>query len=192
MLLALTVVAFLIALSLYRPLAAMLLWLLLAPYSRHVSLDIALGAGIPDLSLTRLMAGWLVVLLIAQARAGSAASTGCPPPTWYTSSSPSPCFSDAPASLGQLRGVPGRVQRLRGAFHRPLSDAPTGAQPAGPALGGADHGCDGGGVRLPGHARADYGRGVVQRQGVDALQRQLSQGDQPDGQPRRPWVSARP
>lgn len=67
LLLPLAAVAFLIALSLYRPLAAMLLWLLLAPYSRHIPLDISLGAGVPDLSLTRLMAGWLLLLLIAQA-----------------------------------------------------------------------------------------------------------------------------
>lgn len=66
----LATVAFLVALSLYRPLAAMLLWLLLAPYSRHIPLDIALGAGVPDLSLTRLMAGWLLLLLIAQAARG--------------------------------------------------------------------------------------------------------------------------
>jgi O-antigen ligase len=70
LLLALAAVAFLVALSLYQPLAAMLLWLLLAPYSRHSALDISLGAGVPDLSLTRLMAGWLLVLLIAQAARG--------------------------------------------------------------------------------------------------------------------------
>ena len=43
----------LIVVSLYSPLAALLLWLVLMPYSRHIPLDLSLGAGIPDLSLTR-------------------------------------------------------------------------------------------------------------------------------------------
>ncbi|MEA3336541.1 MAG: O-antigen ligase family protein [Chloroflexota bacterium] len=56
--------------GLFSPLAALLLWLLLAPYSSHIPLDISLGAGIPDLSLTRFMAGFLLLLVLAQAARG--------------------------------------------------------------------------------------------------------------------------
>jgi O-antigen ligase len=69
-LLPLSGMALMVAISLYSPLAALLLWLVLAPYSVHIPLDISLGAGIPDLSLTRLMTGWLLVLIVAQAARG--------------------------------------------------------------------------------------------------------------------------
>ena len=57
-------------LSLINPLAALLLWLVLAPYSRHIPLDLSLGSGIPDLSLTRLMAGGMTLLVLLQAALG--------------------------------------------------------------------------------------------------------------------------
>lgn len=60
----------LVVLSLTSPLAALLLWLVLAPYSRHIPLDLSLGAGIPDMSLTRLMAGALALLVLVQAALG--------------------------------------------------------------------------------------------------------------------------
>ena len=58
------------ALSLYSPLAGLLAWIFLAPYSQHIALDLRLGAGIPDLSLSRLMAGFLTLLIISQAALG--------------------------------------------------------------------------------------------------------------------------
>ena len=60
----------LIVVSLYSPLAALLLWLVLAPYSRLIPLDLSLGAGVPDLSLTRLMAVALTLLVLIQAALG--------------------------------------------------------------------------------------------------------------------------
>ena len=60
----------LIVVSLYSPLAALLLWLVLAPYSRHIPLDLSLGAGVPDFSLTRLMAGAMTLLVLIQAALG--------------------------------------------------------------------------------------------------------------------------
>ena len=60
----------LIVVSLYSPLAALLLWLVLAPYSRLIPLDLSLGAGVPDLSLTRLMAGVMTLLVLIQAALG--------------------------------------------------------------------------------------------------------------------------
>lgn len=60
----------LVALSLYSPLAGFLAWIVLAPYSQHLSLDLRLGAGIPDLSLSRMMAGFLPLLLLTQAALG--------------------------------------------------------------------------------------------------------------------------
>jgi len=56
--------------SVRSPLAGLLLTLLLAPYSRFIPLDLDLGAGIPALSLTRLMAAFLLVLLLYQAVRG--------------------------------------------------------------------------------------------------------------------------
>lgn len=70
LLLPLAGLALLALISLYDPLAALLAWLLLAPFSSHIPLDISLGEGIPDLSLTRLMAGLLLVLLAGQAVRG--------------------------------------------------------------------------------------------------------------------------
>ena len=60
----------LIALSLYSPLAGFLAWIALAPYSQHLALDLRLGAGIPDLSLSRMLAGFLLLLVITQAALG--------------------------------------------------------------------------------------------------------------------------
>jgi hypothetical protein len=60
----------LVVVSLYSPLAALLLWLVLAPYSKHIPLDLSLGAGIPDMSLTRLMAGFMTLLILVQAALG--------------------------------------------------------------------------------------------------------------------------
>lgn len=56
--------------SIRSPLAGMLLTLVLAPYSRHIPLDLDLGAGIPALSLPRLMGGFLLLLLLYQAVRG--------------------------------------------------------------------------------------------------------------------------
>ena len=60
----------LLVVGLANPLAALLLWLVLAPYSAHIPLDISLGSGIPDLSLTRLMTAGLPLLLLTLALAG--------------------------------------------------------------------------------------------------------------------------
>ena len=60
----------LIALSLYSPLAGFLAWIALTPYSQHIALDLHLGSGIPDLSLSRMMAGFLLLLVITQAALG--------------------------------------------------------------------------------------------------------------------------
>ncbi len=43
-----------------------LAWMILAPYARFIYLDIKLGRGIPDLGLTRLCAGFLTLILLAQ------------------------------------------------------------------------------------------------------------------------------
>lgn len=62
--------ALLVVLSVYNPLATMVLWLVLAPYSKHIPLDFHLAAGVPDITLTRLMVGWLLLLVVAQAVRG--------------------------------------------------------------------------------------------------------------------------
>ncbi len=43
-----------------------LVWMILAPYARFFYLDLKLGRGIPDLGLTRLCAGVLTLILMAQ------------------------------------------------------------------------------------------------------------------------------
>jgi hypothetical protein len=63
-------ISMLMVLSVHSPLAGLLSTLLLAPYSRFIPLDLDFGAGIPALSLTRLMAGCLVLLLLYQAARG--------------------------------------------------------------------------------------------------------------------------
>ena len=60
----------LIALSLYSPLAGFLAWIALAPYSQHIALDLRLGAGIPDLSLSRMLGAFLLLLVITRAALG--------------------------------------------------------------------------------------------------------------------------
>ncbi|MDW8316995.1 MAG: O-antigen ligase family protein [Anaerolineae bacterium] len=62
--------AFLVALSLHRPVAAVALWLLAAPYSRYAGLDFSFGAGVPDVTLTRWFVAWLMLLLAVQAARG--------------------------------------------------------------------------------------------------------------------------
>ena len=42
-------------------------WIAISPFAPFLNLDIHLGEAIPDLALTRLAAGWAVVLLVAQA-----------------------------------------------------------------------------------------------------------------------------
>jgi O-antigen ligase len=54
----------------HSPLAGLLLTLLLAPYSRFIPLDLDFGAGVPALSLPRLMAAFLLLLLLYQAVRG--------------------------------------------------------------------------------------------------------------------------
>mgnify|MGYP001199911325 FL=1 len=70
LLLPLAGISLLLLISVRSPLAGLLLTLLLAPYSRFIPLDLDLGAGIPALSLSRLMAGFLLVLLLYQAARG--------------------------------------------------------------------------------------------------------------------------
>lgn len=72
-------IASLVLISLFDPLLAMLLWVAVAPYSPFIPFDISLGSGIPDLSLTRVMAGFLLLLLLAQAARGRRALR---PLTW--------------------------------------------------------------------------------------------------------------
>ncbi len=52
------------------PLAGLLFWIVTAPFSRFIYLDVALGHGIPDLTLTRICAGLLVVVVLAQLSTG--------------------------------------------------------------------------------------------------------------------------
>lgn len=59
-------ISLLMVVSVRSPLAGLLLTLLLAPYSGFIPLDLDLGAGIPALSLPRLMAGFLLLLLLYQ------------------------------------------------------------------------------------------------------------------------------
>lgn len=49
-----------------NPLAGMLLWIATAPFSRFLYLDLVLGRGIPDLTLTRICTGLLVLVVLAQ------------------------------------------------------------------------------------------------------------------------------
>jgi len=49
-----------------NPLHGFLLWLILSPFSRFIYLDIDMGAGIPDLTLTRLVGGILFAFLLAK------------------------------------------------------------------------------------------------------------------------------
>lgn len=69
-LLPLAFAAFLVALSLHRPVAAVALWLLVMPYSRYAGLDFSFGAGVPDVTVTRWFVAWLVLLLVVQAARG--------------------------------------------------------------------------------------------------------------------------
>jgi putative inorganic carbon (hco3(-)) transporter len=63
-------ISLLMVISVRSPLAGLLLTLLLAPYSRFIPFDLDLGAGIPALSLPRVMAGFLLLLLLYQAVRG--------------------------------------------------------------------------------------------------------------------------
>lgn len=53
-----------------NPLLGLGVWVALSPFATVWNLDIHLGAGIPDLALTRLAAGWTLVLLVARATLG--------------------------------------------------------------------------------------------------------------------------
>jgi O-antigen ligase len=55
-----------IAVSVNNPLHGLLFWVATAPFARFVHLNIDLGAGIPNLTLNRIMTGVLLVLLLAQ------------------------------------------------------------------------------------------------------------------------------
>ncbi len=55
---------------LVNPLHGFLFWLVLSPFSRFMYLDIDMGAGIPDLTLTRLVGGLLFAFLLAKIAAG--------------------------------------------------------------------------------------------------------------------------
>ena len=52
--------------TLMSPLAGLLMWLVLYPFA-ETTLNLSLGGSIPDLSPTRLMAGFLFCLLLAEA-----------------------------------------------------------------------------------------------------------------------------
>ncbi len=64
---ALVAAAFALLLVTLDPLLGLAAWIAISPFAPFLNLDIHLGAGIPDLALTRLAAGWAVVLLLAQA-----------------------------------------------------------------------------------------------------------------------------
>lgn len=49
---------------------ALLLWMVMAPFARFIYLDIELGRGIPNLTLSRIMTGVLLLLILAQAATG--------------------------------------------------------------------------------------------------------------------------
>jgi O-antigen ligase len=53
-----------------NPLLGLGVWVALSPFAIAWNLDIHLGAGIPDLALTRLAAGWTLVLLVARTTLG--------------------------------------------------------------------------------------------------------------------------
>ncbi len=53
-----------------NPLAGLLFWVVTAPFSRFLYLDILLGRGIPDLTLTRMCAAALLILILAQLAVG--------------------------------------------------------------------------------------------------------------------------
>ncbi|MBC7235087.1 MAG: O-antigen ligase family protein [Chloroflexi bacterium] len=55
-----------LAISLIDARHGLLLWIVTAPFARFAYLDLELGAGIPNLTLNRIMTGWLLVLLLAQ------------------------------------------------------------------------------------------------------------------------------
>ena len=59
-----------IAVALVSPRHAFFLWLATAPFARFVYLNVELGRGIPNLTLTRIMTGVLAVLILAQAATG--------------------------------------------------------------------------------------------------------------------------
>ncbi len=67
---ALAVVAAVLLLITLNPLLGLGVWIALSPFAVVWNLDIHLGAGIPDLALTRLAVGWTVVLLVARAALG--------------------------------------------------------------------------------------------------------------------------
>jgi O-antigen ligase len=48
------------------PVRGLLLWVVISPYARFIPLDVALGHGIPDLKLDRIIAGLLIIVVIAQ------------------------------------------------------------------------------------------------------------------------------
>jgi len=49
-----------------NPLVGFLLWIATAPFSRFYFLDVLMGRGIPDLTLTRVCAGFITLILAAQ------------------------------------------------------------------------------------------------------------------------------
>ncbi|MBC7262846.1 MAG: O-antigen ligase family protein [Chloroflexi bacterium] len=59
-------VGLVILVCLINPLDGLLLWMMLAPFSRFIYLDIRLPGGIPDLSLSRLTIAFLLITLSAQ------------------------------------------------------------------------------------------------------------------------------
>jgi hypothetical protein len=48
------------------PVAGLLLWVIVSPFAPYVHLNLSLGAGIPDLGLDRLAAGFFCIVLLAQ------------------------------------------------------------------------------------------------------------------------------
>ena len=64
---ALVASAFALLLVTLDPLLGLAAWIAISPFAPFLNLDIHLGEAIPDLALTRLAAGWGIVLLAAQA-----------------------------------------------------------------------------------------------------------------------------
>ena len=58
------------AVTVVSPLAGLLAWLALAPFAPFLPINIVMPVGIPDLGFTRLVAGFLVFYLLAQAARG--------------------------------------------------------------------------------------------------------------------------
>jgi len=111
-----------------NPLAGMLLWIVTAPFSRFFYFDIILGRGVPDLTLTRVCAGLLVVVVLAQLAVGK---MRVPRLTFLDAAVLATLIgvgASLPASYGGLRDAVTSWRRLRRARHYLLPGSLPGAQ----------------------------------------------------------------